>query len=504
MAFINSVLYWLVKKRIHQIELFIKYPHEVQAELFKKLIEDSKNTEWGKKYDYASINNEDEFRKRVPINDYNSLKPYIDRMRKGQQNVLWHTEIRQFAKSSGTTSDRSKFIPVSSEALEDCHFKGGKDMLALYFHSHPDTGIFRGRGLAMGGSHQILDINNEDYIVGDLSALIMQNLPFWAEFIRVPKLRVALMDEWETKIERIAMDTKNRDVTNLSGVPSWTLLLIKRILNITGKKDLHDVWSNLEVFFHGGVNFEPYRDQYKKLIPTGIMRYWETYNASEGFFGIQDRSESDELLLMLDYGIYYEFLPLDNIDEENPVTLTLDEVEVDANYALIISTNGGLWRYLIGDTIKFTSVDPYRIKITGRTKNFINAAGEEVIVDNAESALAEACKHTGAVVTEYTAAPVYFGDDENAAHEWLIEFETPPDDLKKFEKFLDEKLRSINSDYDAKRYQDMVLRTPVVRTVPKKTFYNWLKKKGKLGGQHKVPRLSNNRKHVDDILKMLN
>ncbi len=395
-----------MKKRFHQIELFMKYPNEVQEEWFKKLIFQAKNTEWGKKFDYASINSVEEFKKRVPVNSYESLKPYIDRLRKGEQNILWSSEIKWFAKSSGTTAGKSKYIPVSIESLEECHYKVGKDMLSIYCNNYPNTYIFDGRGLAMGGSHKITEINNENYYDGDLSAIIVQNLPYWAEFIRVPKRSVALMDEWESKIEKMASSTISHNVTNILGVPSWTLLLLRRILEITGKNNILEVWPNLEAFFHGGVNFSPYRKQFEELIPSEQMHYMETYSASEGFFGLQDQIGSDDLLLMLDYGVYYEFMPMDPLESDNPATLSLNEVELNINYALVISTNGGLWRYIIGDTVKFTCLNPYRIKITGRTVNFINAVGEEVIIDNAEKALATASRKCNAIISDYTAAPV--------------------------------------------------------------------------------------------------
>jgi hypothetical protein len=493
-----------MKKRFHQIELFMKYPHEVQEEWFKKLISNAKDTEWGRLYDYKSIKNITEYKNRVPVNDYEALKPYINRLRNGEQNILWNSEIKLFAKSSGTTSDKSKYIPVSQEALEECHYKGGKDMLSIYCNNYPETLLFDGKGLSMGGSHRITEINNEIYYDGDLSALIVQNLPSWAEFIRVPKRSVALMDEWESKIEKVALSTINHDVTNILGVPSWTLLLIRRILEITGRKNLLEVWPNLEVFFHGGVNFEPYRGQFNEIIPSHKMHYMETYNASEGFFGLQDRSGSSELLLMLDYGIFYEFLPMNQLEQEHPQTLTLDEVKKDVNYALVISTNGGLWRYLIGDTIQFTSLNPFRIRITGRTVNFMNAVGEEVIIDNALKALAIACNKCQAVISDFTAAPVYFTSGENAAHEWLIEFEKSPENIEYFTETLDNALKSLNSDYEAKRYRNMVLRPPIVKELPQKTFYHWLKNKNKLGGQHKVPKLANDRHYVDEILEMVN
>lgn len=502
MALINSVLSWIIKKRIHQIELFMKYPHEVQQEWFKKLINAAKDTEWGIQYDYKSITHPLQFKERVPINDYNSLKPYIDRLMRGEQNILWNTEIRWFAKSSGTTSDKSKFIPVSEESLELCHFNGGKDMLSLYCNNYPDTKIFDGRSLALGGSHKISEFNSESYY-GDLSAIIIQNLPFWAEFQRVPNRSIALMDEWESKIEKMAIATIEHDVTNISGVPSWTLLLLKKIIEITGKKNINEVWENLEIYFHGGVSFSPYSEQFNQLIPSSKMNYLETYNATEGFFGIQDNPNSDELLLMLDYGIYYEFLPIELVDTENPKTLSLEEVSKGINYAMIISTNAGLWRYLIGDTVKFTSLSPFRIKITGRTKNFINAFGEELIVENAINALAIACEKSNASIVEFTAAPVYLEDGKNASHEWLIEFDKMPDSIEYFTEILDNAIKSLNSDYEAKRYHSLMLHLPIIRPMPKNTFYNWLKSKNKLGGQHKVPRLSNDRKYVDEILAIV-
>jgi hypothetical protein len=505
MALINSVLSWLMKQRIHQIELFMKYPNEVQFDWFRNLVNAAKSTEFGRKYDFKSIKTREEFKNRVPVNDYDSIKPYIERLLKGEQNVLWPTEIKWFAKSSGTTNDKSKFIPVSQEALEECHFKGGKDLLSIYCSNHPETLLFDGLGLAMGGSHQVAEISNESYYnIGDLSAIIIQNLPFWVEFRRTPNLSIALMDEWESKIEKMALATIPHDVTSASGVPSWTLLLFRRVLEITGKANLLEVWPNFELFIHGGVCFLPYREQFEKILPSGKIHYLETYNASEGFFSIQDRDAVDDMLLMLDYGIYYEFIPMDQLGKDDPKSLSLDEVATETNYALVISTNGGLWRYMIGDTITFTSLNPYRIKITGRTKNFINAFGEELIVDNAEKALAIACERCHTIITEYTAAPVYSKGEKKGAHEWLIEFEIPPLDIEFFTNIFDNALKSLNSDYEAKRYHDMILNEPIIRILSKGTFYSWLKSKGKLGGQYKVPRLANDRKYVEEIIAMNN
>ncbi len=503
MTFINSLVTWIMKKRMHQIELFIKYPNEVQKEWFENLIATAENTEWGKKYDYKSIENVDDFRQRFPIQTYDTLKPYIERMMNGAQNVLWPSEIKWFAKSSGTTSDRSKFIPVSEEAMEECHFKGGKDMITLYCNNRPESKLFTGKTLVLGGSHQINQLNTDSYY-GDLSAVILKNLPLWAEFYHTPELAITLIENYEEKIEKIAQITQHVNVTGISGVPTWNIVLAKRLLEITGKDNLLEIWPNLELYVHGAVSFTPYRDHFKKLVPSDTMYYMETYNASEGFFGIQDQSDSEEMLLMLDYGVFYEFLPLENLFDDDPQTLLLDQVEIGKNYALIISTNSGLWRYLIGDTVQFTSLSPFRIRITGRTKHFINAFGEEVIIDNSERALKEACLQTGAIVREYTAAPVYFDGNKAGGHEWIIEFERKPDAFEHFVDLLDETLRKVNSDYDAKRFKDMALKRPTVHLAADGTFYKWMKQKGKLGGQHKVPRLANNREYLDSILLLMN
>lgn len=500
MTLINSLISWFMKKRMHQIELFMKYPHDVQEEWFRKLMLSARGTEWGKKYGYSEIEHYRTFAERVPINEYDDLKPYIDRLRKGEQNLLWNSDIKWFAKSSGTTSDKSKFIPVSEEALEECHFKGGKDLLSIYCNNNPDTRIFTGKLLGMGGSH-FSDNRENGTFVGDVSAILMENLPAWVELIRTPELSIALMSEWEEKIEKIARITSKEDVTNITGVPSWTMVLLKRILEITGKSNIREVWPNLELFIHGGVSFTPYRNQFHKLI-DGPMNYLETYNASEGFFGIQDRNGADDMLLMLDYGIFYEFIPMNEHDQQETQPVTLEQVVTGTNYAILISTNAGLWRYKIGDTVTFTCTDPYRIRITGRTRNFINAFGEELIIDNAQKALERACLKTGAMLNEYTAAPVYFSEAGSGAHEWLIEFEKLPEDMGYFIEVFDNALKALNSDYEAKRYHNMILAEPIVRALPKGTFYNWMKQKNRLGGQFKVPRLANDRKYIDEILSI--
>jgi hypothetical protein len=504
MGFINSILTWVMKKRIHQIELFMKYPHDVQDELFKRLILEASATEFGKKYGFSDIETPAQYRERVPVFTYEQLFPYIKRLMQGEQNILWPTEVTWFSKSSGTTNQRSKFIPVSQEALEECHFKGGKDLISIYVNNFPETKLFDGKGLAVGGSHQINEYDSsESSYYGDVSAVIMQNLPPWAQFIRTPSLETALMGNWEEKIEKMAAETAAVNVTNISGVPTWTALLIQRIVALERKESILEVWPNLEVFFHGAVAFKPYRNLFQKLIPKSSMRYVEIYNASEGFFGIQDRTDSEEMLLMLDYGIYYEFIPVEELETEHPRAVGLGEVELGKNYAMVISTNGGLWRYNIGDTVRFTSVSPYRIKISGRTKHFINAFGEEVIIENAESAINKACEVTQAVIDNFTAAPVFLDKGKKGGHEWIIEFKIKPASLEQFTKVLDETLRELNSDYDAKRQHDLALIAPKVNSVRQGTFYDWMKRRGKLGGQNKVPRLFNTREYVDDILQML-
>jgi hypothetical protein len=501
MPLITSIVNWLNFKRVTQIELIRKYPRQVQEECFTQLIDKAVCTEWGKMHDYKSIQKISDFQDRVPIQTYEEVKKYVDRVRAGEQNLLWPGEIKWFAKSSGTTNDKSKFIPVSKDSLEKCHFRGGKDVLALYSNNYPDSNIFLGKGLTLGGSHKIDNYNNQSYY-GDLSAILIENLPFWTEFLRTPSQEVALMHEWEEKLDKIVRETIKENVTSIAGVPSWNLVMVKHILDYTGKKDLLDVWPNLELFIHGGVSFTPYREQFKKLIPSQKMHYLEAYNASEGFFAIQDNPETDDMLLMLDYGIFYEFIPIDEIDNPKPTALTIDQVETSKNYAIVISTNSGLWRYLIGDTVIFTSVFPHKLKISGRTKQFINAFGEEVIVDNADKALQRACEKTGAQITDYTAGPRFMDENTKGAHEWIIEFAKTPENLEEFAYHLDTALMEINSDYEAKRYKNITLEKPIIHSVKTGTFYNWMNVKGKIGGQNKVPRLSNNRLYLDELFKI--
>lgn len=503
MGILNNVFRWFILDRMRQIEAFNSFPEQVQGKVWKDLLSISADTEWGRSYGYHDIRSYKQFTERIPIQDYNSMKPFIDRMMKGEGDVLWPGVINWYAKSSGTTEDKSKFIPVSKESLEDCHFKAGKDMYAIYYELYPEANLVDGKSLVLGGSHQVSKFN-KDCFYGDLSAVLLQNLPLWAQAKRVPSLAIVLMDNWEEKIEQMARAIAGESVTNILGVPTWTIVLIRKLFEITGKDNLADIWPDLELYVHGGVSFTPYDDLFKKLIRSPKMNYMETYNASEGFFAIQDRKNTRELLLMLDYGIFYEFIPIDEIDKSEPKTLELCDVELNKNYAVVISTNSGLWRYMVGDTVKFTSKNPYRIMVTGRTKHFINAFGEEMIVDNAERAISYASTQTQCEVRDYTAAPVYFSDSGNGAHEWLIEFETEPHSLEEFVLHLDNTLKSVNSDYEAKRYKDMALGMPLVHKLQKGTFYSWMKSKGKLGGQHKVPRLSNERIYIEEIKEFIN
>lgn len=499
---LNSFLSWKMKKRFHQIELFMKYPGEVQQELFFDLLHTAKNTEWGKKYGFKDISSFEDFQNQVPLHFYEDIEADVERLRKGEQNIMWPTDILWFAKSSGTTGSKSKFIPVSQEAIEDCHFKGGKDLLSIYCNNNPETEIFSGMSLRLGGTTSVNNVDNKSFY-GDLSAIIIENLPFWVEMRSTPNNKISLMDEWEEKIEAIANTTIKEDVSSLAGVPSWMLVLAKKVLEKTGKQNLHEVWPNLELYMHGGVNFSPYRAQFEALLPDPKFKFLETYNASEGFFGIQDLTDDSAMLLMLDYGIFYEFIPMDKYKGVDSKTIQLSEVEPNVNYAVVISSNAGLWRYIIGDTIKFTSTAPYRIKVSGRTKHFINAFGEELIIENAEEGLKLACEKHKAIITEYSAAPVFMDQNgQSGAHEWLIEFEKEPDNLNAFAESLDQKLKSINSDYEAKRHKNMALNPPLIRIARKNLFYDWLREKGKLGGQHKVPRLSNNRLYLDELLEL--
>ena len=497
---VNSLASWFLKKRFHQIELFLKYPIDVQNELLEHLLHTAKNTEIGKQYDFASISTYREFAERVPVTSYEDNHLQIERARKGESNIFWPTPIKWFAKSSGTTNSKSKFIPVSSASLEHCHYAASKDLLCMYLNNNPDANLFLGKSLRLGGSKELYKENATVY--GDLSAILIDNMPFWAEYSSTPNNEVSLMADWELKMQAIVDQTIQENVTSLAGVPSWMLVLLNNVLETTGKSNLFEIWPNLEVYFHGGVNFDPYIEQYNAILPKDNFRYYEIYNASEGFFAIQDRNANKELLLMLDYGIFYEFIPMDTYGSASEKIIPLEQVQVAKNYAIVITTNAGLWRYKIGDTVRFTSISPFRIKVTGRTKHHINVFGEELIIENAETALKQASKHTQCEIVDYTAAPIFMEGREKGAHEWIIEFKTPPKDLSLFTKSLDNALMDVNSDYQAKRFNNITLNMPKVHVARQRLFYDWLKQKNKLGGQHKVPRLSNKRDFIEELLHL--
>jgi hypothetical protein len=494
---VNSVASWFLKKRFHQIELFLKYPHEVQNELLLQLIDMAKDTQIGKQYDFASITSYETFVDRVPVTTYEEYQHLIEKSRQGIHNIFWPTPIKWFAKSSGTTNAKSKFIPVSNESLEDCHYAASKDLLCMYLNNNENSQLFTGKSLRLGGSKELYKENGTAF--GDLSAILIDNMPFWAEFSSTPSSRVSLMSDWEYKMQAIVDETINENVTSLAGVPSWMLVLLNNVLETTGKSSLLEVWPNLEVYFHGGVSFLPYVDQYKNILPKKDFKYYEIYNASEGFFAIQDQNNSSELLLMLDYGIFYEFIDMSTYGTPNPKVIPLANVELDTNYAVLITTNAGLWRYKIGDTVRFTSLNPYRIKVSGRTKHHINVFGEELIIENAEDALKKVCRKTGSEIVDYTAAPIFMKGKEKGAHEWLIEFKTPPKNLDYFNELFDNALKSLNSDYEAKRFNNITLNKPTIHIARPKLFYDWLKQNNKLGGQHKVPRLSNTRDYMEEL-----
>lgn len=498
MKLFSPAISTLARLRSWRIEAWMQHPIAAQREVLQDLVTSAQFTEFGRKHEFAKLFTTKAFKEAVPIHEYQDLQPYVERIMEGEQHILWNTPINWFAKSSGTTSAKSKFIPVSQESLEDGHFKAAKDVLTLYYMSNPESALLTGKGLIIGGSHTISSIHDEAHF-GDLSAVLMQNTPFWGSWIRTPELKIALLDEWEEKIQKLAESTVNENVTSVSGVPTWTLVLFQRILEMTGKKNMKEVWPSLELYMHGGVAFHPYKEQFRKVMGDGI-HYLEIYNASEGFFAAQDQPGEEGMLLMLDHGIFYEFMPVDEYGKEDPKTIGLEEVVMEKYYAPVISTNGGLWRYLVGDTVQFTSLSPYRIKVSGRLKLFINAFGEELIIDNAERAIAMTCSETDAILTDYTAGPVYFSDEGNGAHEWLIEFEQSPADLAVFTQLLDGNLKSLNSDYEAKRHKSIALRAPIVKALQQGHFNRWLKQKNKLGGQHKVPRLSNDRTIIEEVL----
>ncbi|MCB9188928.1 MAG: GH3 auxin-responsive promoter family protein [Flavobacteriales bacterium] len=495
----NSIFSWLIKKRVHQIELFKKHPFEVQQELLSSLLSSAADTEFGKSNSFSAIRSHEDFKQNIPLQQYDQVLPYVERLKDGEQNLLWPGEILWFAKSSGTTNQRSKLIPVSRESLQECHYKGGKDLLGIYYNNHPNTRLFTGKHLIVGGSSEINYLNQKSYF-GDLSAIIVKNLPWWCEWRRTPSRETALLSQWEEKIDRMAKETIEDDVRILAGVPSWTLVLLKRILEENETDNIFDIWPNLELYMHGGVSFTPYQQQFEEIMPGSAMNFVQTYNASEGFFGIQDLVRSDDMLLMLDYGVFYEFIPKEEWLSESPETILLDQVEIGTPYEMVISTNAGLWRYRIGDVIEFTNKTPFRFKIIGRTAQYINVFGEELMIDNVEKALTITCDTLKCSIKDYTVCPIFMTKEKSGGHEWLIEFDRSPISIQQFSEHLDVNLQKLNSDYAAKRSNDLSLQKPLVRSMKSGTFYDWLKSKNKLGGQNKIPRLQNDRKFAEEIL----
>ncbi|MDR2496020.1 MAG: GH3 auxin-responsive promoter family protein [Tannerellaceae bacterium] len=499
MDILTKTIIPLFAPRQKALELFQHNACDIQQRQLRILLRKALNTEWGKKFDFKSIHSYREFAQRIPLQSYDTLKPYIIKMINGHKNILWPGRVKWFAKSSGTTNDRSKFIPMTPE-IRAAQYKGAFDSVATYLRHNPASHLFSRKSLILGGSHNLSPINRKAHC-GDLSAVLIQKLNPLINIARVPGKHICLMDDWERKIEAIVAQTQGKDVCSISGIPSWMLVLIKELLHKTGRQYLTDVWPNLEVYFHGGISFEPYRELYRSLIPSPAMHYVETYNASEGFFGIQSDPASTSLQLMPDYGIFYEFIPLAELDDDNAAALTLADVEPNRNYALVITTCGGLWRYALGDTIRFTSLNPHKFVITGRTKHFINAFGEELMVDNADRAISLTCSRTGARVKEYTAAPLFMLERGKGLHQWLIEFEQlPTTSIAHFADLLDKSLQQLNSDYEAKRYKEISLMPLQISVAPEGVFYNWLRQKGRLGGQHKIPRLSNSRLFIDELL----
>jgi len=501
MTLLKSIVKIAFKTRLNKIHSYMKDPASIQQQWLGKLVASAAETEWGQKHHYKDIKNQSDFARQVALNDYEELKPYINRMMLGEKDILWPGRTKWFSKSSGTTNDKSKFIPVSDENLHQCHLKGSHDTIALWLNSNPNTKMFSGKGLVMGGSLKEFSEFKET-LLGDVSAIMLNNMPFYAKYFHSPSVDIALMSEWESKIEKMAHHIIKENMTSISGVPTWTIVLFRRILELSGKNNILEVFPNFELYMHGGVSFEPYREQFNSFLPSESIQYREIYNASEGFFGSQYQKDDDGMLLLLDNGVYYEFLPMSEIDNPNAVTKSIEEVKLNVNYALIISTNSGLWRYMIGDTIKFTSLFPHKFQISGRTKHYINVFGEEVMVENTDKALAMACAETGALLNEYTVGPIFLNEGKGG-HEWYIEFEKTPDNVDLFADLLDKNLQNLNSDYEAKRYKSMALERLKLNLVPKGKFHEWLKSKGKYGGQHKVPRLSNSRQYVDELKEFM-
>ena len=495
--FKNSILSTLIKQRIKKINRVKENPLESQNKVLQTLIKKAEKTVFGIEHKFDKISNYENFKNLVPSRKYEELYPYIEQIRQGYENILWPGKTKMFAKSSGTTNAKSKFIPLTNNTLYNCHFKGGKDMIAIYLSNNPESKVFNGKGIMLAGSKEF----NSNVSEGDLSALLLEKFPYWVNSHRLPDMQTALMKDWNEKMNNITNQSIKKNITNLTGVPSWMLFLLKNVIKKTGANNISEVWPNLELYFHGGINFMPYKKQFNSLIPSLKMNYLEIYNASEGFFAIQDRKNANDMLLMLDYEIFYEFITRKNFEKENKEYIKIDDVKTNVDYVMIISTSSGLWRYQIGDIIQFTSTNPHRIIIKGRTKNCINVFGEELMIHNSDQAIYEASLETNAKIVEYTIAPIFM-NQSSGAHEWAIEFEKPPNEKNKFIEILDKKLKSINSDYDAKRSNNLIIDVPQIYDVKKGVFLKWLENKNKLGGQNKIQRLSETRIFIEEIKKL--
>ena len=501
MDLITSLIYKAMSYRLRKIERYTVDSDSIQSAQLAQVLKRFNGTAYSSKYTKEPILSYEEYRKSVPIVEYEEIRTFVEEMLKGKRGELFSEKCQWFATSSGTSGGRSKYLPVPNSHLRQCHYRGASDTLWLYLETRPDSQFFKYKSLVIGGSHSPSQYGKETD-TGDLSAILIQNMPLLGQLYRVPSKRTLLMGEWISKMQKIVEEVHTADVGSLSGVPSWMLETIMAILEKTGKQNLSEVWPNLEVFFHGGISFEPYRDKYRAIIPSDRMQYRETYNASEGFFGIQNDPLDKSLLLMQDYGIFYEFIPMSRFDDPERIAIPLCDVKMGVNYAMVVSTLGGLYRYVIGDTIQFTHLSPYKFIITGRTASYINAFGEELMVHNANDAISKVASDMGLSVLEYTAGPRFNLDKANGYHEWIIEFDKAPSDPAVFMSNLDQELRKVNSDYDAKRYADMALLMPKLIIAKKNLFKEWLVAEGKLGGQHKIPRLKNDASLLDKLIQL--
>ena len=498
----NTFFSWYLKKRMNEIKKFIQYPKEIQNQTLLELITIGKSTLFGEEKSFHSISTIENFKSQIRLRKYKDFEPYINKQKAGKVNVLWPGKVKCFAQSSGTTSGTVKHIPITIDSLRKCHYKGGKDLLALYYHNNPNTKLFTGKHLIIGGSSSQI-ITTNDQKVGDLSAIIMENLPWWCEWRRSPKkVKSLIKKNWEDKINYIVNHSSKDDIHIIAGTPSWVLIIIHEILRKNNISIIHELWPNLELYLHGGLSIEPYKESFQSISQKNI-KYYQNYNATEGFFGLQYNNSDKDMLLMLDYGIYYEFIKKEDWFKSQPKTLSLEEVELNEPYEIVVTTNGGLWRYRLEDTIIFTSLNPFKIKVTGRTQQFINIAGEEVMIQHVEKAIEETSKICNCSIAEFSLSPKFEKNNKSIGyHYWIIEFLQKPDSIDEFNDILDNELQKINVDYKAKRAFNSPLKKLIVKEVRKNTFYKWLKSQNKLGGQSKIPRINNDDKCLNEILQI--